>query len=84
MEKQELVILEDATKFNLPPQKASELTGGLVQIIVERGALAQQYNQIIRMDIEDAQTSKAASALRKLIKNNRTQGIEKWKLERSL
>jgi hypothetical protein len=73
-----IIVFEDVEKYNLPQQKVTEITGGLTQIIIERNTLSQQYDQVIRMDIEDPQTSKAASALRKLIKNNRTKGVEAW------
>jgi colicin import membrane protein len=73
-----IIVIEDVERYNLPQQKVTEITGGLTQIIIERNTLSQQYDQVIRMDIEDPQTSKAASALRKLIKNNRTKGVEAW------
>jgi hypothetical protein len=71
----ELVKFEE---FGLDEQKAKEITKDLPQIISERDVLAEQYNEVIRMDIEDPATAKTASDLRKLIKNNRTKGIEAW------
>ncbi len=65
-------------EFGLDEQKAKEITKDLPQIISERDILAEQYNEIIKMDIEEPATAKLASDLRKLIKKNRTSGIEAW------
>jgi hypothetical protein len=65
-------------EFGLDEQKAKEITKDLPQIIKERDTLSVQYNEIIKMDIEDPETAKRAGDLRKLIKNNRTKGVEAW------
>jgi hypothetical protein len=65
-------------QFGLDEQMAKEITKDLPAIIQERNILFIQYSEIIKLDIDDPKTSKKASELRKLIKNNRTQGVEKW------
>jgi len=50
----------------------------LPQILTEREPLVEQYNEVIQMDIENPETAKRAADIRKMIKNNRTKGIEAW------
>ena len=71
-------IAVNPKKFGIEENKALEIISNLPQIIEERSALETQYAEIVKMDIEDANTAKVATELRKLIKNNRTKGIEVW------
>lgn len=75
----ETIQLEIAPQdFGLDQVKGNELLVGLPQIRAERSILAAQYEDVIKMDVDDPQASKEARALRLRIKTNRTQGIEKW------
>ena len=65
-------------EFGIEPKKANELIGNLPQIKKEREVLEKQFNEVVKMDIENPETSKIASELRKLVKKNRTQGIAVW------
>ena len=65
-------------EFGIEPKQANELIGNLPQIKKERDELQNQFNEVVKMDIENPETSKVASELRKLIKKNRTQGIAVW------
>jgi hypothetical protein len=60
------------------PEQVNQLRGHLPQILSERTILEKQFNEIILLDITEKSTQESASALRKLIVKNRTQGIEKW------
>jgi len=71
----ELVKFE---QFGLNENEAKEITKDLPQILAERDVLSEQYNEVIRMDIEDKETSIVAKNLKKLIRDNRTKGIEIW------
>lgn len=73
-----LALTVNPKDFGIEETKAQELTSNLPQILGERKSLESQYDEIVKMDIEDAKTSKLASSLRKLIKDNRTKGIEVW------
>lgn len=66
------------TQFGIEETQATELLGNLPQIKSERAALEEQYNEIIKLDIEDKETSKSARALRLMIRENRTKGIDVW------
>jgi hypothetical protein len=68
----------DPQQYGIEEKKATELTGNLTQIKSEREPLIVQYDEVIKMDIDDPNTSKVASELRKRIKDNRTKGIEVW------
>ena len=65
-------------QYGLEETKANELTKNLTQILAERAVLEPQFNQVMQMDINSPETAKAAAELRKLVKKNRTQGIEVW------
>ena len=67
-----------ASEFGIEEQKANELMGNLPQIVEERKVLEQQYGEVIKLDIEDSETSKKAKEVRLLIQKNRTQGINTW------
>jgi hypothetical protein len=65
-------------EFGLEPTKVNELMANLPQLRLERNVLIEQYDSIINLDINDPLTSKKAKELKKLIKDNRTKGIEVW------
>jgi colicin import membrane protein len=67
-----------AEEFGIEPNKANELMGNLPQITSERDILEAQYNDIIKMDIEDVETSNKARVLRLQIRDNRTKGLSVW------
>lgn len=71
-------IAIEANQYGIEPSKAANLIGNLPQITTERDAMSTQYNEIIRMDIEDPNTAKLARELRIKIKDNRTKGITVW------
>lgn len=72
------IILVKPEEFGIEQKKATELSKDLVRIINERDVLTEQYDQVVKEDIESPQTAKKASEIRKAIKNNRTKGIEVW------
>lgn len=65
-------------QYGLEPSKANEILGSLPQIKAEREILANQFHQVIQMDIELTETHKLAKSLRLKIAGNRTKGIEAW------
>jgi hypothetical protein len=71
-------IENQATEFGIEPQKAANLIGNLPQIQSERTELEKQYDEVIKLDIEDIETSKLARELRIRIRDNRTKGILVW------
>lgn len=74
----ETQLILNPIEFGIEPIKANELLANLPQIIEERKTLEKQFNEIVRLDIEDLETSKKAKRLRLLIQKNRTQGINIW------
>lgn len=76
-EKTALEILE-AEKFGIEPKKVTELMGNLPQIQSERSVLETQYNEVIKMDLEEYSTRTLARELRLKIRDNRTKGIIPW------
>jgi len=64
--------------YGIKEETALELTEGLGIVLKEREPLIEKYEEIKKLDLEAESTSKTASVVRKEIKNNRTQGIEKW------
>jgi len=66
------------SEYGIAENQATELVGNLPQIKAEREILSQQYDQVVRLDIEDAATSKKARELRLKIRDNRTKGIDVW------
>lgn len=74
----ENLITIEAKSYGIEEQKANELIGNLPQIQSERSVLQEQYNEVIKLDIEEANTSKIAKELRLKIVKNRTQGIGVW------
>ncbi|MDA3614683.1 cell envelope integrity protein TolA [Polluticaenibacter yanchengensis] len=73
-----LEITVNHEQYGIEETKAVELVGKLPQIKSERSLLEDSYNDILKMDIDDPSTSKAARELRLKIKDNRTKGIEVW------
>lgn len=65
-------------QYGLDPTKANEILGSLPQIRAERELLANQFQQVIEMDIDLPETHKLAKSLRIKIAGNRTKGIEVW------
>lgn len=70
--------LVNPEEFGIEKAKANELVGNLPQILNERKALEQQFDEVIKLDITDAENQKRARELRLLIQKNRTQGINVW------
>lgn len=64
--------------FGLTEAMASNILKDLPTIIEERAVMIEEYKRIITLNIEDPATARAAADIRKLIKNNRTKGIEIW------
>ncbi len=62
----------------LTKQQQEQLKSDLPQILKERDVLAPQYDEILKMDMEDPETVKKAREVRLLIQKNRTQKIEVW------
>lgn len=71
-------IQKEATEFGIEPSKVANLVGNLPSIQQERIPLAAQYEEVIRMDIDDPKTSEIAKKLRLRIRDNRTKGIAVW------
>lgn len=65
-------------QYGIEPSQANEILGSLPQIKAEREILANQFHQVIQMDVELAETHKLAKSLRLKIAGNRTKGIEVW------
>ena len=72
------LIKIDPKEFGFDEKQAIEILKNLPQLLSEREILIQQFDEIIKMDINDPLTAKQAGELRKLIKDNRTKGIEPW------
>lgn len=70
--------LINPSEFGIETKQANEIIGNLPQIKAERSMLEKQYEEIIKLDIEDIETTKRAKELRLLIVKNRTQGINVW------
>jgi colicin import membrane protein len=73
----ELVVI-NPQEYGIEESKANELMGNLPQILSERSELEKQFADVIKLDINSPVTAKVAAELRKLVKKNRTQGIEVW------
>lgn len=77
METKELILV-NPVEYGIEENKANELIGNLPQIQAERDILESQYNEVLKLDIEDVSTSKSARELRLKIRDNRTKGIDVW------
>lgn len=73
----ELLVI-NPSEYGLNEETAASITKDLPSILEERKPLAEQYSEVIIMDIESPVTAKRAKEVRLLIKNNRTKGIENW------
>lgn len=65
-------------EYNLDKKQAEEITKDLKSIVNQRDVLAKVYEEVIRMDINDPKTSKAAREARLKIRDNRTKAILPW------
>lgn len=72
------LIQVNPQEYGLNNETADSIIKDLPAILVEREPLAEQYKEVIAMDIESPATAKRAKEVRLLIKNNRTKGIENW------
>ncbi len=72
-------IIKDYQKYELEQGFALDLAKGIPAIVRERELLFEKLDSVLSMDKDDPKSAKAASELRKAIKNNRTQGFEKWR-----
>ena len=70
--------LVNPQEFGIEESKVNELLSNLPQIKEERSILEAQYNEIVKLPIDDLETTKQARELRLLIQKNRTQGINVW------
>jgi len=71
------LIKINPSEFGLEETKAQQMTEGLNPILSERIVLAEQYDEVIKMELND-ETLKLAKTLRLKIRDNRTKGIEAW------
>ena len=72
------IVKINASDYGLDETRANELIKNLPQIITERDVFVSQFDEVIRLDIEDPVTAKKARDLRLRIRDNRTKGIEVW------
>jgi len=72
------LILKEAENFGIEVKTATDLTKGLPQIVAERDVFEKQYDDIIKLPIEEKSTWKLAKSLRLRIVSNRTKGINVW------
>lgn len=75
MKNTEIIKAED---FGIEKKQEKELLADLPQIKKERDVLEEQYNEVIKLDVESPESWKKARELRLLIQKNRTQGINVW------
>jgi len=71
------LIKVNPSEFGIEQDKANQMVSGLKQTIEEREILSAQYSQVIIKELIP-ETLKEARELRLKIRNNRTQGVEKW------
>src|SRR5699024_3889200 len=71
----ELVKAED---FGIEKKQEKDLMGNLPQIKKERETLEAQYSEVVKLDVDNPESSKKARELRLLIRKNRTKGIDVW------
>jgi hypothetical protein len=72
----ELVVISPE-QFKLTNEQAVEITKDLNQILAEREVLKESYAEVIQLEITK-ENIPVFKALRSKIRDNRTQGIEKW------
>lgn len=68
----------DSKQFGIEPQEANKLKGNLPQILLERSVLENQYDDALKLDLENTDSAKIARELRLKIKDNRVKGIQQW------
>jgi colicin import membrane protein len=78
MEQQIIVLQNEAQQYGIQPSQVPTLIGNLTQIQAEREQLETQYAEILKLDIENPETSKYAKEIRLKIRENRTKGIAVW------
>lgn len=71
-------VVVNPSEYGIEESKVSELLGNLPQIKLERESLQSVFDTIVKLDIEDPNTSKLAKELRSKIRDNRTKGIIVW------
>lgn len=71
------LIKVNPIEFGIEEEKANQMVSGLMATISEREILSAQYSQVITKELIPA-TLQEARELRLKIRNNRTQGVEKW------
>lgn len=72
------ILVVNPKEFGIEEKEANNLLGNLPQIKSERSVLESQYDDVIKLDLDDVETAKKARALRLLIKDNRTKGVLVW------
>lgn len=78
MENQNNIISINPNEFGIEKSQSDEIIGNLPQIKEERSILEAQFNDVIKLDLNDPETSKVARELRLKIRDNRTKGIVVW------
>lgn len=68
----------EAKDYGIDKKQEQDLMSNLPQIKAERDVLIPQYDSVMKMDIEDPDTSVQAKRVRGMIQKNRTQGINVW------
>ena len=72
------LITVNSLEYGIEEAKVNDLIGNLPTIKDERGVLESQYNEIVKLDINDPETSEKARELRLKIRDNRTKGLQVW------
>lgn len=78
-EEVEPIINTEYEKYEISKTMALDIARGLPSILKDRESLFALSAEVLSMDINDPKTAKKASEVRKLIKDNRTKGIDVWK-----
>ena len=76
--KNENIISVNPNEFGIEKNQSDEIIGNLPQIKEERSILEAQFNDVIKLDLNDPETSQVARELRLKIRDNRTKGIVIW------
>lgn len=72
------VVLVNPKEFGIEESRVNELIGNLPQIQQDREVLKSEYEEVVKMEIEDPQTAKLAREIRIKIRDNRTKEIAVW------
>ena len=67
----------DPKEFGLEEKQANNLTKGLTTILEERNVLVENYKEVMKLEITEENLGRF-KALRLLVRDNRTKGINKW------